>query len=206
MSLMLRYDAWPGYFADKRGVMLNLSDPTLFPRFLHFLVGALAVASLSWSAWAYFKESRGKGSDDYAKKTGLKLFWIFTSFEMLVGLAWLGALPREAMRLFMGGSAYATTLLALGLLMAIGLLVHAVIGKFKIAAILLVPTILVMVLMRDVIRTSALSKVFSASALKVEPQYGPLVLFLAAFVVGIGVLAWMLRAALRAGKAEGGSK
>ena len=125
---------------------------------------------------------------------------------MLIGLAWLGALPKETMRLFIGGSAYATCLLVLGVLMAIGLLVHAVLGKFKIAAIVLVPTILVMVLMRDVIRTSALSKVFSASALKVEPQYGPLALFLAAFAVGIGVLAWMLRAALRAGKSKGGSK
>jgi hypothetical protein len=206
MSLMLRYEAWPGYFADKRGLMLNLSDPTLFPRFLHFAVGALAVSSISWSAWAHFRERRGKGADDFAKRTGLRLFWIFTSIEMLAGLAWLGTLPKDTMRLFMGGSAYATALLVLGALMAVDLLVHAIAGKFKQAAIVLVPTMVVMVLMRDVIRTSALSKVFSESALKVEPQYGPLVLFLATFAVGIGVLAWIVRAALRAGKAEGGSK
>jgi hypothetical protein len=206
MSLMLRYGSWPGYFADKRGLMLDLSDPSLFPRFLHFVVGALAVASLSWSAWAYFRELRGKGADDYAKRTGLKLFLIFTSIEMAVGLSWLGSLPKETMRLFMGGSAYATSLLALGVLMAIGLLAHAVMGRLKIAAILLVPTMTAMVLMRDVIRTSALSKVFSASTLKVEPQYGPLALFLAAFAVGIGVLAWMVRTGLKAGKAAGGAK
>ena len=205
MSLMLRYERWPGYFADKRGLMLDLGDPSLFPRFFHFVVGALAVASLSWSAWARFRELRGKGSDEGAKKTGLRLFWIFTSLEMVVGLAWLGTLPRETMRLFIGGSAYATTLLALGVLMAIGLLAHAVMGKFRIAAIILAPTVVVMVLMRDVIRTSALSKVFSESAMKVEPQYGPMALFLAAFAVGIGVLAWMVRTGLKADKAAGGS-
>jgi hypothetical protein len=110
------------------------------------------------------------------------------------------------MRLFMGGSAYATSLLVLGVLMAIGLLAHAAMGKLKIAAILLVPTVTAMVLMRDVIRTSALSQVFSASALKVEPQYGPLALFLAAFAIGIGVLAWMVRTGLLASKSAGGSK
>jgi hypothetical protein len=110
------------------------------------------------------------------------------------------------MRLFMGGSAYATILLASGVLLATGLLAHAIMGKFKIAAGILIPTIIVMVLIRDVLRTSALSKVFSTAALKVEPQYGPLVLFLAAFAVGIVVIAWMARAVLRTGKAEGGSR
>ena len=206
MSLMLRYQSWPGYFADKRGLMLNLSEPTLFPRFFHFLIGSLAVASISWSAWAYFRERRGKGADDHAKKTGLKLFWIFTSIQMLVGLTWLVSLPKETMRLFMGGSAYATALLACGVLLAIALLAHGIMGKFKIAAVLLVPTIVVMTLIRDVLRTSALSKVFRAADLKVEPQYGPLVLFLATFAVGIAVIAWMIKKALGSGAASGGSK
>lgn len=200
MSLMLRYDRWPGYFADKSGTMLNLSDPTLFPRFFHFAIGALAVASLSWSAWAWFRERRGKGADERAKRTGLKLFWIFTSVEMLAGLAWLGTLPKEVMKLFIGGSAYATALLVIGVLLAAGLLLHGIKGAFKVSAILLVPTMIVMVLMRDVIRAGYLSKVFSTSDLKLEPQYGPLVLFLAAFAVGIGILAWMIKAGLAATK------
>jgi hypothetical protein len=209
MSLMLNYDRWPGYFEDKAGLMLNLSEASLFPRFLHFAIGALAVASLSWSAWAWFQERRGKGRDERALKTGLKLFWAFTALEMVAGLSWLGTLPKELMRLFMGGSAYATTLLTVGVLLAIGLLYHGIKGVFKVSAILLLPTMLVMVLMRDVIRGGALSRVFSTADQKVDPQYGPLVLFLAAFAAGIGVLAWMLRAGLRAtraGKAAGGSR
>jgi hypothetical protein len=206
MSLMLRYDRWPEYFKDKRGLMLNLSDPTLFPRFLHFAVGALAVASISWSAWAFFRERRGKGADERAKKAGLKLFWIFSAFEAVIGLAWLGTLPLPIMRLFMGGSAYATILLILGVLLALGMLGHAIGGKFKVSAILLVPTMVAMVLMRDLIRTAYLSPVFSTAKLEVAPQYGPFVLFVAAFAVGVAVLAWMIGAGLKAGKNEGGAK
>lgn len=201
---MLRYDRWPRYFANKSGTILNVSDPTLFPRFFHFAIGALAVASLSWSAWAWFRERRGKGVDDRAKRAGLKLFWIFTSIEMLAGLAWLGTLPKDVMRLFMGGSAYATTLLVLGLILAIGLLVHGIKGVFKVSAVLLVPTMIVMVLMRDVIRAGYLSKVFSVGELRLAPQYGPLVLFLASFAVGLGLLAWMIKTGLAATK--GGPK
>jgi hypothetical protein len=206
MSLMLRYDLWPGYFADKRGLMLNLSDPTFIPRFLHFVVGALAVASLSWSARAWFQERRGKGSDERAKRFGLKLFWIFSSIEAVVGLAWLGSLPRETMLLFMGRSAYATSLLVVGVLLALGMLGHAIGGKFKVSAILLVPTMVAMALMRDVVRSGYLSKVFSTGAFEVSPQYGPFALFLTALALGIGVLAWMIKAALGASKAQGGSR
>jgi hypothetical protein len=204
MSLMLRFDRWPEYFANKKGTILNLSDPSLFPRFFHFSIGAIAVAALSWSAWAAFRERRGKGCDDRAKRMGLKLFWIFTSIEMLAGLAWLATLPKETARLFMGGSTYATALLMLGILLALGLLYHGVRGIFKVSAILLAPTMLVMVLMRDVIRSGYLSRVFSASAIEVAPQPGPLFLFLGALTAGAAILAWMIKAGLSATKPEGG--
>jgi hypothetical protein len=212
MSLMLRYDRWPAYFADKRGLMLNLSDPTLFQRFLHFAIGALAVASLSWSGYAWFMERRalrGGGPvapEDPAKRAGLRLFWIFTSIEALAGLAWLLALPKETMLLFMGRSAYATALLAIGLVLSLGMLGYAIAGKFKVAAILLVPTMVAMVLMRDVIRSGYLSKVFSVGALESSTRLGPFALFIVAFAVGIGVLAWMIKAGLSSGKAEGRAK
>ena len=63
-----------------------------------------------------------------------------------------------------------------------------------------------MVLMRGVIRSGYLARVFSVGGLKVAPQYGPLVLFLASFAVGIGVLSWMIRAGLKATKSEGAPK
>jgi hypothetical protein len=209
MSLMLRYDRWPEYFKDKRGLMLNLSDPTLFPRFLHFALAAVAVAGIAWSLWAAFRERRGKGVDELARREGLKIFWIFTSLEALSGIAWVATLPKDVMRLFMGGSAYATAVFIVGLLLAAGMLGHAIGGKLKIAAILLAPTLVAMVLMRDTLRAGYVSKVFSESSLPVQPQYGPLALFLAALALGIGVLAWMIKRGLvstAAGASEGGSK
>ncbi|HEU4522370.1 MAG TPA: hypothetical protein VFT12_10225, partial [Thermoanaerobaculia bacterium] len=47
MSLMLRPERFlPMYVSDARGVQLNLADPTLIPRYLHMLLGAIAVAGM----------------------------------------------------------------------------------------------------------------------------------------------------------------
>jgi len=60
----------------------------------------------------------------------------------------------------------------------------------------LIATFLVMVLMRDVVRGGYLSQVFAPRDLKVGLTISPLILFLVTFVIGLGVLAWMLITAL----------
>jgi len=46
MTLMLRPEAWTAYMDNPRGSLLNLSDPTLWPRYLHAILAAPAVAGL----------------------------------------------------------------------------------------------------------------------------------------------------------------
>ncbi|HKI80103.1 MAG TPA: hypothetical protein VKA04_00515, partial [Pseudodesulfovibrio sp.] len=45
MTLMLRPEGWQPYF-DGYGGFLNWRDPALYPRFLHMMIGALAVGGL----------------------------------------------------------------------------------------------------------------------------------------------------------------
>ena len=47
LVLMLTPEKWSGmYAASQKGIRLNLGDPTIFPRYLHFLLAALAIAGL----------------------------------------------------------------------------------------------------------------------------------------------------------------
>ena len=46
MTLMQLPESWPRYFANPGGTLLNLDDPTLWPRYLHFVVASVAVAGL----------------------------------------------------------------------------------------------------------------------------------------------------------------
>ena len=49
-TLMLRPDFWFRWFSEPHGHLLNTSDPTLFPRYLHILLASLAVGGLTM-AW-----------------------------------------------------------------------------------------------------------------------------------------------------------
>lgn len=62
-TLMLRPDFWFRWFSEPHGHLLNTSDPTLFPRYLHILLASLAVGGLTM-AW------RAGGASAIRKWTG----------------------------------------------------------------------------------------------------------------------------------------
>ena len=196
MTFMLDPGKWAGYFAEPGGVLLNLSEPTLIPRYLHFVVGALAVTGLAWAVWSWYREKRGGPPADKCIAWGLKVFWVTTLVQVAIGLWWVIALPEDVMKLFMGGSMYASALLLLGVLLTVGLVIMAVKGKLWPTVGSLVLTMLVMILMRDVVRGGYLSGIFTEADLAVNLSLSPLVLFLISFVVGLVVLGWMVKTAL----------
>ncbi len=58
-------------------------------------------------------------------------------------------------------------------------------------------TIIVMVLIRDMVRTAYLKPYFALSDLKVEPQYSPMILFIVTLIIGIGLIGYMLKLATK---------
>jgi hypothetical protein len=70
------------------------------------------------------------------------------------------------------------------------------------AAVLLMVTVVLMALLREVVRLGCLAAVFHPRDLVVVPQFSPLVVFLAVFAVGLACVAYMLRLAVRAGKED----
>ena len=58
MTLMLRPDLFAAkYLESGTGLTLNLGDPTLYPRFLHMLLGALAVADVARACPSAFRRA-----------------------------------------------------------------------------------------------------------------------------------------------------
>lgn len=207
MTYMLGFERWPEYFANPSGTLLNLAEPTLWPRYLHMVTGALAVTGMAWAVWAWYRQKRGGPDAAPRIKEGLRLFWVFTSIQAVLGLIWLITLPKEVVMLFMGKSMYATALLVLGLALAIGLIIMAIKGRLWATFWALILTLVVMILMRDVVRAGYLSSVFSRAELPMKFTISPLILFLVTFVAGLAVLAWMIKLALdpkQRVEAEGG--
>jgi len=199
MSLMIRPEGWTQYFQNPRGTILNLTDPTFFPRWLHFVFASLAVGGL-FTALLNFGAAR-RGDEAARRRTNLGMKW-FTHISLLqigIGLWWIMALPREVMLLFMGGSVLHTVAFLVALALVATALVQGFSGRVVGTTVALVLTVLAMVVMRDLVRMASLAEYFHPSQLEVTGQYGSMFLFLFSFVAALGVIAYMLKLHRRAG-------
>ncbi len=205
MTLMVHPENWQGYFGNRGGTLLNLSDPTLVPRYLHFLVGAVAIASL---VVAFIRSRRSAPLDadrDTKIRQGLRLFAYATLVQAVVGGAFLFAIPGPQLSPLVASFGSGPIILGIGILAGAGAVVSALRNKFRPTLIQAGVTFVAMILTRDNLRSLYLSGVSDPSRLTVNPQYGIMALFLLILVIGLLAVAWMVKAGFRA-PAGGGAQ
>lgn len=191
MSLMTRPEAWTQYFQNARGMILNFDDPTFFPRWLHFVVASPAVAGL----FVALLNHRATATDPRARervRQGLRWFAVASLVQVAVGSWWLMALPREIMLMFMGRETLHTALLGAGVAGSMAILFMGFTGRVWGSVAVLVPTMAIMVGLRDLVRQAYVAPYFHPSQMEVTGQYGSMVLFLLSFGAGLGAIAYML--------------
>jgi hypothetical protein len=205
MVMMIQPAKWTVYFTDRTGVNLSIGDPTLVPRYLHFLTASIAVAALfSAAVWSRRAKRGIPESGDHVRR-GLFIFGTATVIQIAIGLWFLVSLRQEIMLEFMGRDILRSIILAVGFLCALGSVGSAFMGSYPATVSLAGTTILAMILTRDHLRTLYLKDVFSTDSLQIHSQYPVLALFLLILVIGLAVVAWMLRAGF-AGSREGASR
>jgi hypothetical protein len=200
MTMMLQPERWTAWFQERGGTMLNHGDPTVLPRWLHFMVGAVAVAGLSMALWWRHQGRKGRSDAAIHVESGMRWFTRATLVQIAVGLWFLAALPRDVMVLFLGGGGLETAGLLSGIVLGVTALYFGARRMPVAAAWTLLATLFFMALTRDQVREAYLAPWFSLSELRVEPQYGFLAVFLAALVLGLAVVAYIVKLALRAGE------
>lgn len=203
ITLMEQPAKWTAYFQNRGGTILNLSDPTLIPRYLHFLTASVAIAGLFLAIVWHIRGKKGvAGATDKVNK-GLLIFGVATAVQFVIGFWLLIALPSDYMLAFMGKNLFYTLVLVFGLLMGLGALVSALMKKLYPTLIHLILTVVAMVILRYNVRELYLAEYFDLNQLQLAPQYGVMTLFFVVFVIGLGSVAYMINIALNA--AEGGT-
>ncbi len=180
------------YFGDPSGWNLNLSDPSLFPRYLHFMVSAVALGGL---LLVFMALANWKRDNAYARQLlqfGGKGFMYATMAQVVVGVLYLVSLPRSLRLLFMGGDPAATILFLVGIvgtIASIFLMSEALrkedirMAAYRVPAIIAV-VMICMSTMRYMLRDAYLKPYFRASELAVKTQWTVFPVFLAVFVAG----------------------
>ena len=200
MTLMLQPEKWSVYFDERGGTILNLSDPTLIPRYLHFVAASVAIAGLFAAlVWSMRQEKYGPRAE--AKiRSGLQIFGGATIVQVVVGLWFLLAIPREFLLQFMGGDRFATIVFMVGFLSGIGTIATAFANKLRPTLSMLILTILAMVITRHNLRSMYLEGKFDPASLQLAPQYSVMILFFAVLIIGLIAVGYMLKLLRSAGE------
>ncbi len=197
MSLMLRPEAWTAYFDNPEGTLLNLSDPTLIPRYLHFMVSSVAVGGLFIAILGALDERRTARRSPTVD-LGLRFFIYATLVQIVIGFWFQMALPRHVLLLFMGGAGLHTGVFLISLALVTITLALAINRRVWATAAGTVSVVLLMAVMRDLVRDAYLAPHFTLSSIPVTGGYGQLILFLVALTAGAVAIAYVLRLGLTA--------
>ena len=195
-SLMTNIAAWPEYFNNPEGTILNLSDPSLYPRFLHSVLGSIAVGGLSIALFYDFKKRKGDATADAGITTGINWFAGATMLNFGIGSWYWGTLPESVRALTGDGSAFFLFFIILGIITAILSMIYGMTHRVRPAVYLLLASLLSMTLVREFARRLTLAPWFKTSDLTVAPQYSPLIVFLVVFAGGLGLIWYMIRLVL----------
>lgn len=193
MTLMLHPEKWPVYFDNRAGTFLNIADPTLLPRYLHFIIGGIAVGGLFVALLGRLRTKLDSKTRAAMEAIGMRVFMALTALQIVDGFWFLISLPKRVLTLFVGGNTVATVLLFIGLSLAILVLVAGTRRKVYYCACLMFPLIYVMTFLRDFVRSGYLQPYFSPHFLKLSPQYAPMYMFLLVLMIGVLTIAWMIR-------------
>jgi hypothetical protein len=204
-SLMQNPGIWADhYFQTAAGGQLNWSEPSLYPRYLHMLLGAVAVAGVWFMIIGVRRRSGDTEWSNWLLRYGVKVFTWATSVNILVGFWFLIALPSGITRIFMGQDRTATVAFVaslLGTLAAFGLL-HVGAKRRSVSVLfggggILFAVMVLMVVMRQQMRAAYLEPHFTLAELQADPQWGVFGIFALTLLGGLGVLAWLVSVVLQ---------
>lgn len=204
-TLMLRPEDWQALYENSAlGAVLPMHDPTTTPRWLTMLAGGFAVAGI-WMIWL---STTSKASEDVAahlNSLGGKIALVAFALQLGAGY-WVYLAQPEAVKEQLGTqtlylvSGYAWIALVV---MLMGLSAVAMARKpspaLSWSGAALVPlAMLAMVNYRDGIRDiTLLLKGFNVWERTIVTNWSVVGIFLALFVIGVGVLGWLISVVMR---------
>lgn len=202
LTLSMAPDRWMAlYAAHPGGAALNLGEPTLVPRYLAFMVPALAVAGLGLVlAGAFASRTGRREAGDGMRRYGVKAHLLGRALTAFAAAALLLALPEHVKAVVLGGgtpTALAIAAIALALVATILALAAARRGSPRLAIAAAVAMALELgglVALRDRVRLELLADHFRLSDVPTHEQWGMFALFAATLVVGLAFLFVVTRA------------
>lgn len=195
MTLMLNPSSWSAYFDNSQGTLLNLSDPSLLPRYLHFITASLAIGGLFVAIVWTLKKDHPRAQNNIG--CGMNWFVYATLAQIGIGFWFQMSLPKEIVGLFMGADKLHTVIFLTSMVLAVAVLFLGIRGQVWASAAATLLLVFLMVVMRDMVRSAYLKSYFTLADLEVHTQYSPMIFFAISLIASIAVIVYVIRLAMK---------
>lgn len=192
-TLMLHPENWHSYFEHPSAMLLNFSDPTLLPRYLHFVFASMAVGGLAIALFFKQKQKKGDPKAEEWVRYGCNWFGYATFANFAIGFWFFGTLPKGLINPSSLVGGLFSIFLIIGVITALLAAIYGLRFRVMPALYLLLGSVFSMILVREFLRVAYLKPWFSLADLKVASAYSPLILFLLFFGAGLVLIGWMLK-------------
>lgn len=209
-TLMLRPEDWQAlYETSALGAVLPTSDPTTTPRWIMMLTGGFAVAGI-WMVWLSTTSKASEALGAYLSGLGGKIAAIFLVLQLGAAYWVFLAQPDLVKEELTSQSLYLLTGYGWMVLTAvlIALSAVAIVRKPSLlvswsGAVGVLLSMLTMVVYRDGIRdVTLLIKGFDVWERSIVTNWSVVAIFLVLFVVGLGIIGWLLSVVMRSREEE----
>lgn len=206
MTLMLTPEKFvPMYQDSPSGLNLNWSDPTLVPRYLHFMLGAVAVTSLAVGCHGLYFRRRDPEYATWLIKRASGAFLGVTLLNLGVGAWFLFSLPAAITNRFLDLTHWAShvfwTAAGLDVVALVAMALAAAKGSFnafKVGGVAALAIVLAMVTTRHNLRVFMLNDYINPYAHASNPQWEMLIIFAVLTVVMILYFMWLFKVTWKA--------
>ncbi len=189
LLVMIDPGFWSRYFARPGGLLVHWGEPSLVPRYLHFLAASLALGGLGLALWGRWRRLEGLVGQ------GLTWYGAASIANFFIGGWYLGALPKAVLGAAVGDSRLLLGLFMLSVILGLASIVFSFAGRLRPTLVTCLPAVFIMVVFRFAVRHAYLAPYLDPAVLPVRTQVTPVLLFGAAFLGGLAVVAWLLKAA-----------
>ena len=213
MTLMLTPDKFVPMVANSpNGLNLNLGEPSLIPRYLHFVLAATAVTSLVLGCFGWYQAKCDEAYSQWLIQTSASVFLAITLVQIGVGSWFLFSLPPAMTAAFLGGKnlAFHPFLLAMVLdviaLIAMSLAAFKKsVGAFKVGFFAALGIVAAMIFSRHALRLMMLDGLVNPNLHAVEPQWPVLAIFGGMVVATAIFFTWLAKVTWQAFHPENGT-
>lgn len=202
MTMMLTPKTWQSviFGSGVVGNTLNLTEPSLWPRYLYFVSEAIAVTGLLLGCFGLYWLSRDKSYATWLLKKGGMIFIVFNIVQLVLGTMWFNTLSPVIQANFTGADRLgvialvvfcATEILAL---VGMALCVLKPIARlFNVAMINALVSILSMTLIRHLIREYTVNPFFHPEKVPLNTQWDLLIVFILSTIGLLIYLGWLIK-------------